>query len=189
MSDRDREKRRAKRLEKQRKKRAKASRAGMDGPAGSASPVRGRGWPTGECWVSEGHDAPGARVQALFSRTNTDGATVLAAFEIDRGGRGIVAARAKGGLRREHVGSECARWSEETGVTMLEAAPGLVAALVDDARLHGDHDDPPDSEEAFALLAGVERMALDLPFGPEAAPESPAERPGWFAGIRRRLFG
>src|SRR5687768_3146224 len=107
MSDRDREKRRARRLEKQKKKRATSSRAGKDGPKGTADTARGRSWPTGECFVSDGWDEPGARVHALLTRTSADGASVVAVFGIDRGGPGLVATRARGGLTREQVSGEC----------------------------------------------------------------------------------
>ena len=190
MTDRDREKRRAKRLQKQKKKRANASRPGRDAPVAASDPLRGRSWPTGESWLSDGWDTPGARVYAVLSRSNADGATVVAVFELDRSGPGLVAASARGGLRREHVSGECARISEATGLAMIEAAPGLVAGLVEDARLSGIADDPPGAGPALALLEGLDPIDPGVPFGPEgeASTEAP-ERTGWFAGIRRRLFG
>lgn len=191
MSDRDRERRRTRRLEKQKKKRAGASRAGKDGPHGAADTARGRSWPTGECFVSEGWDEPGARIHAVLSRVGDDGSAVVATFELDRSGPGLVATRARGGLSREHVPGECARLSEQAGgVALVEAAPGLVAALVHDARRHGANAAPPGADDALALLDGIEPMALDVPFGaPEPEPPPQPDRAGWLAGLRKRLFG
>ena len=191
MSNRDREKRRAKRLEKTKKKRADASRAGKDGPRSASSDTsRGRSWPTGECFVSEGWDEPGARVHAVLSRVSAEGAAVVASFAIDRSGPGLVSTRARGGLTREQVSGECARVSEEAGgIALLEASAGLVVALVEDARLLGANDDPPGSAEALALLAGIEPQELDVPFGLDTDPGPEPEPTGWLTGLRKRLFG
>jgi hypothetical protein len=190
VSERDRDKRRARRLEKTKKKRAAASRAGKDGPLGSADTARGRTWPTGECFVSDGWDEPGARVHAVLSRSNAAGAAVVAVFELDRSGPGLVAARARGGLTAEQVSGECARVSEQAGgATLVEAAPGLLAALVLDARRHGSDPSPRGAADALALLEGIAPMALEVPFGlgAEAKPEPVPD--GWLTSLRKRLFG
>ncbi|MEZ4238573.1 MAG: hypothetical protein R3F59_20950 [Myxococcota bacterium] len=188
MQDKQRQQRKAKRAESKKKKRANASRPGVGGPVtvGSESASKGRTWPTGECYVSEGWDEPGARIDAVFSRSRPDGATVLAVFELDRSGPGLLGARARGGLRREHVASECAAVSERSGQAMIGCAPGLVAALVDDARGHGAGEV---AASALELLEGVPRIELPVPFGPAAAPEAAPEGDGWFGGLRKRLLG
>jgi hypothetical protein len=190
MDDKHRKQRQAKRAESKRKKRADASRPGVGGPAtASSSASKGRTWPTGECYVSEGWEEPGARIELVFSRSRADGGTVMAAFELDRSGPGIVSARAAGGLRREHVAGECGAMSERTGRAMIGCSPGLIAALVADARHHGSLD--PGGAEAIGLLEGVPRAELPVPFGPAIHSEGP-EPPrgeGWLGGLRKRLFG
>lgn len=191
MTDKKAQQRRGRRLEKQKKKRADASRParGTAPSAVAADPRPARDWPLGECWLSDGWDEPGARVHAVLSRTHADGRTAVAVFELDRSGPGLVSARARGGLRPEHVAGESSRLSQEFGVTMLETSPALVASLVADARVAGAADDPPGSSDALALLAGVATEPVQPAFGPAEAAETKAPREGLLARLSRRLFG
>jgi hypothetical protein len=190
MTDKDRERRRIKRLAKQKKKRATASRPGTDGPMARIDVAKGREWPTGECYVSDGWDEPGAELELVFSRARPqDGISVMAVFEIDRRGPGIVACRSLGGMRQEQVVGECGRLSERSGRQMVACAPALVAALVDDARKHGSRPDPAGLKDAVGLLAGITPMELPTPFGPETPAETAPTGEGWLGGLRKRLFG
>lgn len=193
MQDKQRDQRRAKRAEKTRKKREGASRPGVGGPAsGSAvSAAKAQAWPTGDCYVSEGWDEPGARIDAVFSRSRADGSAAIAVFQLDRSGPGLVSSKAILGARREHVTGECARLSEASGLSMVGCAPAVVATLVRDARAHGAHADA-GSRDPLTLLDGVPDVELPAPFGPDAA-EAPAESApaggGLLGGLRKRLFG
>lgn len=187
MQDKHREQRRAKRAEKSRKKRANASRPGVGGPVGAGfDPAKGRTWPTGDCYVSEDWEEPGAKVDLVFSRAR-DGSAVIAAFELDRSGPGLVASRAVG-ARQESVTGECARLSERSGKSMIGCAPGLVAALVADAREHGTGSAMV-NRDALALLEGVPPLELPTPFGPAVTPVADAPTEGLLSGLRKRLFG
>lgn len=190
MQDKDRERRRTRRLEKQKKKRSTVSRPAAGGPTVAFDVAKGRTWDTGECYVTQDWDEPGAKIELVFSRSRPDGSSVVATFEIDRSGPGLVAARSFGGLRQDQVVGECARLSERTGRTMVGCAPALIVALVKDARAHGTHADPPGLKDAWGLLDGIDPLDLDVPFGPASATtEAPPAEGGWLQGIRRRLFG
>lgn len=185
MQDKDRERRRQRRLEKTRKKRANVSRPGIGGPTQGMDPAKGKSWPTGESFASLGWDEPGAKLDLVFSRSRPDGTTVLAHFEVDRSGPGLVSARAVGGLRQEHVAGECGRISERSGRAMVAVAPGLVAALVDEAEEAGDNEPPSGFAAAAELLEGVPRVAVGVPFG---APADAAPAPeGWLRRLWRWL--
>jgi hypothetical protein len=188
MQDKAREQRRQRRIEKTKKKRENVSRPAAGGPARQMDPEKGKSWATGECFVTLGWDEPGAALDLLFSRARPDGTSVLAHFEIDRGGPGLVSARAVGGLRREHVAGECGRISERKGTTLVACSPGLVAALVHEAAAQGTNPAPRGFREAAALLEGVPLGTVGVPFGP--VERAPAAKPdGWFGRVRRSLFG
>jgi hypothetical protein len=189
MQDKQREQRRLKRLQKQKKKREDASRPGLGGPTQKVDPAKGVGWDLGECWATLEWDEPGATVDLILTRAREDGVSVAAFFTIDRAGPGLVAAKATGGLRQEHVAGEAARISERTGRQMVATGPGLVAALVDDARERGSNPEPAGFPEAFALLSGVVRSRLDVPFGPPSTEPESADRAGLLGSLRKRLFG
>lgn len=189
MQDKDRERRRTKRLEQKKKKRATVSRPAAGSPGAGFDVSKGRSWETGECYVSEGSDEPGARVELVFSRSRPDGISVASTFELDRSGPGLISARSVGGLRREQVVGECARLSERTGRSMMGCAPGLVVALVNDARTLGTNPDPAGLKDALGLLDGVSPLELPVPFGPDTAAPAAPPKEGWVGGLRRRLFG
>jgi hypothetical protein len=191
MQDKQREQRRQKRLEKRKKQRQGASRPGVGGPAQGLDPLKGKTWPVGECYVSESSDEPGAAVEVVLSRTREDGTSVLAVFELDRSGPGLVSAKAMGGLRSEHITGECARLSERTGRAMIGCSGGLAASLVRDACEHGTNADPPGSSAALQLLDGVPSIELPTAFGPDKAePAPPGEsQPSFWSGLRKRLIG
>ena len=189
MQDKDRERRRAQRLQKQKKKRATVSRPAAGGPASAIDATKARTWDTGECYVSEDWDEPGATVELVFSRVRA-GQAAVATFEIDRSGPGLLACRSVG-LRADQVVGECARLSERTGRSMVGCAPALVVALVKDARANGSRGDPSGLKDAWGLLDGVAALELSVPFGPAASEtaEAPPPAAGWLQGLRRRLFG
>ena len=189
MQDKDRERRRTKRLEKQKKKRSTVSRPAAGSPGASFDAAKGRSWEPGECYVSEGADEPGARVELVFSRSRPDGVSVVSTFELDRSGPGLLAARSAGGVRQDQIVGECARISERTGRSMVGCSPALVAAYVNDARAHGTNPDPPGLKDALGLLEGIAPAVLQVPFGPEADAPLPPDREGWIGGLKRRLFG
>jgi hypothetical protein len=190
MQDKDRERRRHKKLEKRRKDRAGASRPAESGPVAAFDPARGRSWPTGECYVSLDWDEPGVSlVDLVFSRAREDGTSVVATFSLDRSGPGLVAARATGGVRQSQVAGESARLSEKSGRAMVACAPSLVAALVEEAQQKGSAPEPAGAARAVALLEGVPRAEIAVPFGPVVEEPAPPPKPGLLAGLRRRLFG
>jgi hypothetical protein len=192
MQDKQREQRRQKRLEKRKKQRQNVSRPGVGGPAQGIDPLKGKTWPVGECYVSENSDEPGATVEVVLSRTREDGTSVLAVFELDRSGPGLVSAKALGGLRSEHITGECARLSERTGRAMIGCSGGLAASLVQDAREHGTNSDPSGASAALQLLQDIPRIELPTAFGPAETPPVPAageSQPGFWAGLRKRLIG
>lgn len=190
-TDKKAQQRRARKLEKQKKKRADASRpARSSAPAAlAADPRQGRGWPAGECWISQDWDTPGATVHAVLSRSHEDGRTVAASFTLDRSGPGLRVARARGGLRPEHVAGESARLSEEHGATMIETSAALVASLVVDARRHGTLADPPGAADALALLDDLPIEPVDPPFGPATHAEDPPKEGGLLSRLARRWLG
>ena len=190
MQDKHRKQRQAKRAQRNKRKRANASRPGVGGPiarvSAGGSVAKGRTWPVGECYVSEGYDEPGASVDLVFSRSRPEGSAVIATFAIDRSGAGLRSARAIGGVRKEHVAGECGNLSERSGRAMVGCAPGLVAALVDDAIANGEGGEDA-AADALSLLEGVERLELPVPFGPEQAEEDDgAKGKGWFGWLGGR---
>ncbi|MEQ1571504.1 MAG: hypothetical protein ABMA64_38105 [Myxococcota bacterium] len=188
MQDKQREQRRHKRMQKVKGKRAGASRPAAGGPTTRIDPDKGREWPPGECYVTLEWDEPGAVVDLVFSRARADGVSVAALFSVDRSGPGLLSASAIGGLRQEHVTGESGRISERTGRAMVGCAPGLVAALIDDAKVNGTNAEPARFTEAYALLDGIPRLELhDAPFGPAVAPPPP--EPGLLESLKKRLFG
>lgn len=188
MQDKDRERRRQRRLEKTKKKRANVSRPGLGGPVQAQDASKGKAWPVGDCWASIGWEEDGATVDLVFSRVKADGTAVIAVFEVDRSGPGLVSARARGGLRREHVAGECGRISERTGRAMVEVGPGLIAAMVDEAAEEGTNPLPPGYADAAELLEGVPRAHVGTPFGSGDAPEAPKPE-GLFGRLVRTITG
>ncbi len=198
MADAKRQKRRAKKLAKHRKKRSQASRAGADlSPAIERTDGReGRTWSVGECFLSADWHEPGAHVHAAVSRVK-GGRAVAAFFEVDLADRGIIDARTLGGISPDHVRGECGRLSEETGTSMVDVAPALVAHVVQQGLAWGrdrGHPAPPGYDKAQALLGGID--PADTPFevelgGPDTDTDGdpPSTGPGLVASLKRRLFG
>lgn len=186
MNDNERQKRRSKKLQKQKDKREHRSRAGRSPADVARAPAQGKAWPVGDCWVSQTWDQPGTRVDAVFSRVDPGGSAVVAVFTMDRSGPGLLEARAIGGLRTEHVLGHAGRLGEASGTALIETTGGLVAALVKDAVANGTQPLPKGWDEASELLAGLEPVPLEVPFGP-APPKQ--ERSGGLIGAISRWFG
>lgn len=185
MNDQERQKRRHKRLQKQKEKRENRSRPGRGPNDVAKDPTQAKGWPPGECWVSQAWDEPGAKVDAVFSRVHANGAAVVATFTLDRSGPGLVRAELFGGQRAEHVTAHAGRLGEASGAALVETTAALVTALVRDAVAHGTAGAPKDAEAALDLLAGVEPATLEVPFGPPP----PKHERGGLVGWVSRWFG
>ena len=180
MASKDRDQRRAKRLARKRKQRAHASRPARDGQSGSAatpSLKAALSWPTGDCLATEGYDAPGAELVAVFTRSHADGRSVAAFLTIDRSGPGLTEVRILAVPAVGAVLAECSRISEAGGRPFQGVPPELVAGLVADAREHGSAPTPQGWDKAASLLQGVEHYPPDAPFGP--APPTEERPPGW----------
>lgn len=185
MNDHERQKRRHKKLQKQREKRETRSRPGRGPNDAAKDPGQARGWPVGDCWVSQTWDEPGARVDAVFSRVHANGAAVVARFTLDRSGPGLVRAEVRSGLRAEHVTAHAGQLGEESGTPLVETTSDVVAALVRDAVAHGQAARPDGADAALDLLSGISEAALDVPFGPAA----PKPERGGVVGWISRWFG
>lgn len=186
MGDREREIRRAKKLAKQKKRRADVSRPARSATDVARDPSRGRAWPVGECWVTQGWDVPAAKVTVLVSRVDAGGSAVVAVFSLDRSGPGVVGVETLGGLRDVHVQGHVGRLSEASGEAMMEVAPGLAAELVRDAALNGTGELPEGWDDASAMLAGIASIDLGVPFGPEL---EEAPKPGLLGRVRSWFGG
>jgi hypothetical protein len=185
VNENERQKRRHKRLQKQKEKRDSRSRPGRGPNDVAKDPAQGKGWPVGDCWVSQTWDEPGTKVDAVFSRVQANGAAVVATFTLDRSGPGLLRAEVFGGLRAEHVTSHAGRLGEESGTALIETTAAVVVALVRDAVARGANGTPPDAAAALDLLAGVEPATLDVPFGPPP----PKHERGGVVGWLSRWFG
>lgn len=169
MASKDRQQRRTKRLARQRKKRANASRPARFGPTTGSLPnlKSAVSWPPGDCYVSDGWDAPGAHSHMVFVRSHQDGRSVAAFVEIDRSGPGVLSARVDSFPTTDSVLAECIRISEASDELAFRGAPpGMVAGAIADAQAHGEAELPQAWPKVEALLGDVEPAEMDVAFGP-----------------------
>ena len=188
MSKKQEHKRQRQQQKKKRRDQARQQRAREHRRASKISdPMRLAGLPLGDCYISDNWSDHGPRVSAVFVRRHRNGQSVAAFFELDLLSQGMLSSSRVTDLSPAGLDSELAQRSERTPLVVCE--PALIVKVVEAARAMSDgrgelvtHS----YNEAVALFGVV--LSEDCPHEIlTGAPPLPPEKPGVFAGLRRRL--